>query len=1065
MKQPRKKMRGTIFRWICIPFMVLALVFGICLATITNYFSPSLDTFLGKGKLEYSTPQHAQGWNAQFYNFKAKNAEEALHNSAQVAEQIGDEGEVLLKNDGLLPLSKDTQVSPLGYAYLNPVMSGSGSGGTDTSCEYAYSAERGIKEAFSHVNTTMVNAMKKAKPAEIKPQGADGDGGATAFMGAATIIREFDVEDLKAQQDSLKNTVGIVFIGRGAGEGGDLNTKPYEDGTPHQLALSENEKKLLSFAQENCKGVVVVVNSTNAMQLADLQDNPGVNAVLQIATPGALGFKSLGKILNGTVNPSGRTVDTFVADNTKVPTFANFDDNSGNFMYQNTEYTRNYWLAKFTGGSQFKAPFREYEEGVYVGYRYYETASSLGYFTSANLPEGVSDPYYNRDNGVVYPFGYGLSYSSFEQKIEDISVKNGTVTASVSVKNTGKTAGKEVVQLYYGAPYTPFDVENKIEKSTVNLLAFGKTQILQPGESETVKLSFEQEDMASYSYTHKNPSGTTGSYVLEQGDYTISLRSDSHTVIDSHTMTIADTVWYDSADTMRKSDKQAQAVLDEKGNATDTPMKSALGEKVDFTPASNQFDNANAYMTNPDIGHDVSILSRADWANTQPSAPTDQSRTASDSVKKWLDYNFNTIDLGNGQWDQAHDPLIGDGDNSKIYVAESDAPASKQHNGLVMSHMRGLSYDDPQWDKLLDQLDYNDPQLQKALFVAAFATGELDSVGKPATTDHDGPQGLALNDTSGKSWVTACSFPSETTMAQTFNTELAYAMGAAVGEENHYINGAGWYAPAANLHWSAFSGRNYEYYSEDPIISGFMAAGVISGAGDKGTYTSFKHFAMVDQENNRGKIPAIWATEQTIREIYLKPFEIGLKKAKKTISYISDDKGTVSTKVMRAGDYLMTSGWAGIGGLWTAWDYNLMTNVLRNEWGFKGTVVTDYDMGNGPRDNAAVNRLVRAGTTQHMLDMTLSPGTYTATQTATGKMALRRAVKDTLYTMANSAQTNNMVPGATAYYQVSPWRLGVWAIDAVLAVLIILGVIVIILRARDEKLHPENYKQKRVKDK
>lgn len=567
--------------------------------------------------------------------------------------------------------------------------------------------------------------------------------------------------------------------------------------------------------------------------------------------------------------------------------------------------------------------------------------------------------------------------------------------------------------------------------------------------------------MASYCFTHDNGNGTKGCYVLEGGDYVISARSDSHNVLDEKTVTVADTFWYDGSDEdhIRESDKSAQSARNDDGTPTGEPENTELG----YFAVTNEFENANTYMTDPSVGNDVTILTRNDWANTQPSAPTDKTRTASDTVIGWLDYNFTTTDLGNGKtWDSVNDPVLGSNENSKVYAAEM--PASNQKNGLTLSDMRGLSYYDEKWDTLLDQIDYSSSEMTQALFANAFASGELTSVGKPSTLDHDGPQGLALNDNDGNSWINCCSFPAATTLAQTWNKELAYEMGNAVGEENYWLGGSAWYAPAINLHWSPFSGRNYEYYSEDSIISGKTAAAVISGAGDKGTYCTLKHFAMVDQEADRWWIPAVWATEQTIREIYLKPFEIAVKEATKTIKYTADGNGTVATKTMRACDAMMTSGWSGIAGLYTAYDYNLLTNVLRNEWGFQGYVVTDYDQGNCANDDVAVNRMVRAGNDQHMLDMTLSPGAYTSLDTATGVAALRKAIKNTLFVIANSAQMDGAAPGATIYYAMAPWRVAVIAVDAIIALGILLGIVANVRRTKDNKNHPEKYKPAKKKN-
>lgn len=1056
MDKPKKlKMNAKTFRIITAPIMVLFLIFALALSIITNYFTPSLNAFLGKGARKATTPSGTSNWDTDYYDITSTSSEDALNNSLKTSENIADEGVVLLKNNGLLPLAAEQTVTPFGYDYLNPMMSGSGSGSADTTADYVYSPEKALNEAFSNVNTAAVDAMQSGTPHQSTPAAASGEAGATAFLGSATVLNEYPAETYAGIEDSCKDTVGIVFLGRAGGEGGDLYAEAYDDGTPHQLALTDTERGVLDFAKKNCAGVVVVLNSCNTMQVGELEDDPDIDAVITMCTPGAVGFKSLGKILNGTVNPSGRTVDTFVADCTLTPTYVNFNKGDGTTSYSNASYTRDIWLSKFKGGPDFDARFREYEEGVYMGYRWYETAADMDYFTSDNLPDGVTDPYYNRDNGVVYPFGYGLSYTTFTQKISSFSESGNTVTVSVDVTNTGKVAGKDVVQLYYTAPYTDFDVENMIEKSTVNLLDYGKTKLLEPGESDTVTITFNKEDMASYCFTHDNGNGTKGCYVLEGGDYVISARSDSHNVLDEKTVTVADTFWYDGSDEdhIRESDKNAQSARNDDGTPTGEPENTELG----YFAVTNEFENANTYMTDPSVGNDVTILTRNDWANTQPSAPTDVTRKASDMVIGWLDYNFATIDLGNGKtWDSVNDPVLGSNENSKVYAAEM--PASNQDNGLTLSDMRGLSYYDEKWDTLLDQIDYSSAEMTQALFANAFASGELTSVGKPSTLDHDGPQGLALNDNDGNSWINCCSFPAATTLAQTWNKELAYEMGTAVGEENYWLGGSAWYAPAINLHWSPFSGRNYEYYSEDPLISGKTAAAVISGAGDKGTYCTLKHFAMVDQEQDRWWIPAVWATEQTIREIYLKPFEIAVKEATKTIKYTADGNGTVATKTMRACDAMMTSGWSGIAGLYTAYDYNLLTNVLRNEWGFQGYVVTDYDQGNCANDDVAVNRMVRAGNDQHMLDMTLSPGAYTSLDTATGVVALRKAIKNTLFVIANSAQMDGAAPGATIYYAMAPWRVAVIVVDAIIALGILLGIVANVRRTKDNKNHPEKYK-------
>ncbi|MGX8686565.1 MAG: glycoside hydrolase family 3 C-terminal domain-containing protein, partial [bacterium] len=734
-KAKKLKMNTGKFRLILIPVMAFFLIFAIVVTAVTNYFTPSLDAFLGKGKRTASTPGGTSGWDSNYYSFDSKNGDEALKNSLAVSESIADEGIVLLKNDGLLPLSADTPVTPLGYRYFNPLMSGSGSGSADTTADYVYDAVKGITEAFTNVNASSLEAMKAGEVMQIDPEAASGEAGQTAFLGSSVSLFEFPVSIYEGMEDSCKDTVGIVFLGRAGGEGGDLYTNAYTDGTPHELALTDTERETLEYAKNNCSGVVVVLTSCNTMQIAELQDDDGINSIITMCTPGAVGFKSLGKILNGTVNPSGRTVDTFAADYTKTPTFVNFNDSTGKTSYNNASYTRDIWLSAFKGGPVFDARFREYEEGVYLGYRWYETSAEEGYFTSDNLPEGVTDPYYNRDNGVVYPFGYGLSYTTFSQEITSFEDGGSDIEVQVKVTNTGNADGKDVVQLYYSAPYTDFDKENSIEKSSVNLAAFDKTELLAPGESQTLTLSFPKEEMASYCYTHDNGNGTKGCYVMEEGAYTISLRSDSHTVIDSRTSDFEETFWYDGSDEahIRQSEKDAQALLEDSGASTGTAANTELG----FFAAHNQFEKASTYMNDPSVGNDVTILSRKDWAGTQPSAPTDVTRTASDTVKEWLDYGLITVDLGDGKsWDSVNDPILGSMEGTPVYTAEM--PASGQKNGLTLSDLRGVDYFDPKWDALLDQVDYQSSEMKLALFANAFASGQLSAVDKPETVDHDG---------------------------------------------------------------------------------------------------------------------------------------------------------------------------------------------------------------------------------------------------------------------------------------------------------------------------------------
>ena len=683
-----------------------------------------------------------------------------------------------------------------------------------------------------------------------------------------------------------------------------------------------------------------------------------------------------------------------------------------------------------------------------MGYRYYETAASLGYFTSDDLPDGVTDPYYNRENGVVYPFGFGLSYTTFTQEITDMDVSeaDNRLTVTVEVVNTGDKDGRDTVQLYYSAPYTDFDVINMIEKPSVVLGEYAKTGVLKAdGGKETVTIELALDEMASYCFTRKNGDGTTGAYVLEGGKYGVSIRSDSHTVLDSDEFEISETVWYDN-DNIRPSEIAAQSALDAKGEPLGYP---AAGPDAEFTAATNKYEKSNAYMTDDSIS-EATILSRSNWEATQPTGATDADRMASEEVVEWMEWNA-------GAFDYETDEVLGNVSGSLAYKA--DKPVSGADNKLTLADMRGLDYYDDNWDILLDQLDYTDTdELKLALFMGGYTTGEITTIGKPLTVDRDGPQGLTQSSNDGSSWLgNVCAYPSEVVLAQTWDRDLAYEYGYSVGQEALTNGTNGWYAPGVNMHRSPFAGRNFEYFSEDPIVTGIMGTAVVSGAGDCGVYCAFKHFALNDQEAQRQPDRSfditVWATEQAIREIYLKPGEMMVKNARKTIKYIADDEGNIATKTMRAADAIMV-GDASPGGEYTGYSYALLNGIIRGEWGFQGFMITDMHV---PYENEC-DKLVRAGCDVLMTMTYLSKFSVSDTQSATGQWALRNAIKNVSFTVVNSNAMQGAAPGAIVTYAMSPWAVGLLIGDIVIGLLIVAGAVWIVLRVRDSKKNPEKYK-------
>lgn len=887
-------------------------------------------------------------------------SEESIDASYDAVNEISAEGMVLLKNDDLLPLAEGSKLNVFGWSSTNPVFGGVGSGAISDQYEIV-DLLGGLTKAGFEVNQELVDfytSYKDARP-EIGMWAQDW----TLPEPNVSAYSDELIEDAKAFSD-----VAVVVISRPGGENADLPTdmcavvdgswkeldattgntyfngeyddtlnegNDWEEGQ-HYLELDNREKELLDMVCGNFDDVIVVVNANNAMELGFLNEYEQIRGAIYAPCPGQSGFTALGQILDGEVNPSGRTVDTFVADLTATPAY----NNSGQFTYDNMDeyaYESTSWL---TGGETTTLPqFVNYVEGIYVGYKFYETAY-------AEAEAGNMD--FEYDDQVIYPFGYGLSYTTFEQKMDKLQVEGNDVTVDVTVTNTGDTAGKDVVELYYNPPYT----NGGLEKAAANLVAFNKTDLLEPGESQTVTLSFLTEEMASY-----DESGD-GCYVLEAGDYEISLRSDSHHVIASDTYTQDETVRYDES----------------------TPRES------DDTAATNCFSEA--------YGDKVTYLSRTDgFANYDEAtaAPTDYSM--SDAYKDTFIYNDN------------YDP--------EDYNDPADEmPTTGAKNGLELSDMRGLDYDDPQWDELLDQLTIED--MDSMIAYGGYSTTAVDSVGKVGTTDCDGPASINNNFT-GKSSI---GFPGCVLISSTWNTDCSYNFGSNIGKMADEMDVSGWYAPAMNNHRTAFSGRNFEYFSEDGVLAGYMAAGAVQGSADQGVYAYMKHFAFNDQESGRNSELCVWSNEQALREIYLKPFEICVK----TMRDAGGASGGHPMAVMSSFNY--------IGTVWAGADYDLQTTILRDEWGFRGMVLTDYY---GVYAYMDADQAIRGGTDICLSPMDTATNHLTDTTSATSIKAARQACKNIMYTIVNSRayEPENLNPG------METWMKVMIGIDVVLGILIV----------------------------
>lgn len=1037
METKRLKMSNRKFRAILIPIMSIVLVLAVIANVACNMLASTIDTYVGKGETYISTPSSAKGLDGNYYNTLHTDSSGSTEAAYAVAKRVAEEGSVLLKNNGVLPLAAGSTVMPFGRAYLSPIYGQLTSGGSAKWVIDPVTPEEGLG-AYT-IDNAVADLMRAAPDPKglTEAPGTLAAGEAGSMLGGDCKIYEYD-RAIYAGLAPVSGETGIVFITRAGQEGQDQKYDAYSDGTPHYLALSEDERGAVKAAKEACGRVVVVLVTSAPMELAQLMEGElEADAILWIGHPGERGFAVLSDLLSGAVNPSGRTVDIYPADFTKDPTYQNL----GEFHYSNLEVTK----PGFMPGSAdtYQRMYTEYQEGVYMGYRYYETADFMddGFVYGELDGQGA----FVAPGAVCYPFGYGLSYTTFRQELLGVAEKNGQLTAQVKVTNTGSAAGREVVQIYYTAPYTDMDIQNKIEKPVVNLIAFDKTQSLEPGASETVELTFAKEDMASYCYTHQNPDGTTGCYFLEDGEYTISLRANSHDVIDEAVVSQSSAIWYDGSDDdhIRQREKDAQSGMNADGTLTGTPADPKAAAWIN---ATNQFQTSSDYMNTDSV-----ILSRADWAGTQPQMAPNREKEISQQFADQLGIETS--------FDVNTDPSFGNVEGSLVYAAQ--APTSNADNGLVLSQLRGLDYFDPKWDELLDQIDWEKDQngLLLSFTGAAYATGAVDSIGLPATIEMDGANGLKVggmtDDGSGYDMTKSSSFGFAPLMAATWDTELIYEVGAAFGQESLQSGINGWYCPAINLHRSVFNGRVFEYYSEDPVLSGKLAAAVISGAGDQGMFCYVKHFALNDTDTGRDKLSNFWADEQTMRELYLRPFETAIEEARMTIRYYDGD-GTMTEKTMRAATAVMPAQNC-VGTTVGHANYPLLNNVLREEWGFQGMVVSDYWVWG---ENSLRDLCLRTGCDTYLCMFMPAVWGLTDYDSPTARSVMRTALHNIGYAVANSNAMQGVAPGAMMKTAMSPWVKLLIGADVVIGALLAGGVVWIVLRAKQEKAHPKQFKQK-----
>lgn len=868
-------------------------------------------------------------------------SDETNEEAAEVAEEIMEDGIVLLKNESLLPLNETKKLNIFGWESINPAYGGAGSGGINDLYDIV-SLNQGLENAGFSINQELVDFYNNygADNPEMSIQ-------KQSWTLPEPPVDTYSDELIKSAKEF--SDVAVVVLSRKAGEGHndipmdvrkaayDNNSDEYDDFPEgeHYLQLSQTERDMVDMVCSNFDNVIVVYNGANQFELGFADEYPQIKSVVWCPGTGNVGFNALGKVFSGEVNPSGKTPDTFIYDMTTAPWWNNAEK---------TEYTNLADMAvegMNAGTAQVYAPaFTNYVEGIYVGYKYYETAAQ----------EGAID----YDKTVQYPFGYGLSYTEFEQKMGELEEKDGQISVDVEVTNTGDVAGKDVVEVYYKPPYT----NGGIEKSSANLIEFAKTDLLQPGESQTVTVTFSIEDMASYDENNAK------AYVLEKGDYVISINSDSHTALDQKTYTADKDVVY------KGENKRAS----------------------DDTAATNVFEDAKG---------DVTYLSRADhFANYEEATAAPAS-----------------AELGEPYVSEYH--LNSNFDKTTYLNDEDVMPTTGADNGLTLADMRDADYDDPRWEKLLDQLTVD--EMANMIAMAGYQTAAMDSVGKVATLDFDGPAAINNNFTG----VGSIGFPIEVVVASTWNKELAQAWGECMGKISQEMGAEGWYAPGMNTHRTAFGARNYEYFSEDGVLAGNMGANAVEGARNYGVYSYIKHFALYE---GNAKMVSVWSNEQAIREIYLKPFEISVKQGGANAVMVS---------------------WSFLGDKWTGESSNLMNTVLRDEWGFRGMALTDFFRNNGHGFMNADAALANG------VDVMLSTFNGEENNVAnpehpTSVLQMRNACKNVMYTVVSSWAYD----GEHEETGMENWKKAGIGIDIVIA-LFMAGMEVLVIRGYKKRKNAE----------
>lgn len=919
-KFKRKELLGILY---------LVVAYFLAILVALNYFaftySTLISNFFHQSSFEIIDDGTGGNVDTDYFKLDYTSISQLEVAEREYAERVQSEGVILLQNNNL-PLAP-AKTTFLGLFSRDDMLSA----GVSVS-DNAPSMQKQFEDAGFEVNSAMISY----------------------YQGLSEEARPTDFSDAAKNSISSYNDLAVVVLFNGGAEAMDI--------TVDDLRFTDTEKELIRYASENFKDVVVLLNTSNTVECGYLEQFDNLS-VLYINFSGDAGIGIIPKLMTGEIVPSGKTADTFAYDVEAPIAMLNYENSAED-------------QGLISGGERV-GNYVNYVEGIYVGYRYFETRYEDAVLGTQNVGE------FDYASTVQYPFGYGLSYTTFSYSDFKLQENPASFTLSVTVTNTGDTyTGKEAVGFYMQSPYTDYDKQNGIEKSAVQLVEFAKTSQLAPGASETLTVEVSKSEMRAYDANNAK------TYIVDDGVYYFAAGANSHDAVNN--ILAAKQAAGISMDVSKMTGEGNAALTGTYTQAAfdaETYAVGANGETI-----TNQFDdvNMNYYYDG------ITYVTRSNWTGTIPA----EKAGAIDAAEQLL-ADFNPTFESSGQ----------------------PAPAMNQQNGLSIISLRGMDYENEYWDTLLDQL--SPKELMATVAYGGFKTDMLTSINKPASVDKDGPAGLDSSQLGGASCYL---FPSESMLACTWNKELVEELGYFVSQDCLLTGTTGWYAPACNIHRVAICGRTREYFSEDAYLSGIMAYAIASTAQEHGVVTYTKHFALNEQENNRSSV-CTFSNEQAVREIYLKPFEMAL----------SEGGGMgVMTSMNR------------VGAVYSSSDRNLCTSILRDEWGFRGVVITDFV--SGPSSKVVPRELVLAGTDLFLC--TLSDESMFIEGYANDADVLN-ALRDSAHRIGYTYVNSNLMNGLSSSFRVVPitpgWMYGLYALDAVLVYLLYLLAMSPVLAADDKK--------------